>query len=58
MKIKWYCYICGDLIKENFKLFSMRQSTDRVFCICDKNICLEQIHAKEILVMNVKQDIL
>jgi len=40
---KWYCYICGELLKNSYHLISLSETTDRVFLICDKNKCMEQI---------------
>jgi hypothetical protein len=40
---EWYCYICGKLVKSSYHLVSLSETTDRVFLICDKDSCIEQI---------------
>ena len=41
--IKWYCYICASHIGKKFRLISMSESCDRVFILCDKQTCFEQV---------------
>lgn len=31
---EWYCYMCGKKVGEEFYLWSMNDSTDRVFLGC------------------------
>jgi len=40
---KWYCYICGEVLKKSYHLISLSETTDRVFLICDKDRCIRQI---------------
>jgi len=40
---KWYCYICGEIVKNCYHLISLSETTDRVFLICDNNRCIKQI---------------
>jgi hypothetical protein len=40
---KWYCYICGEILKGSYHLISLSEETDRVFLICDKKRCIEQV---------------
>ena len=42
-KLKWYCYICASHIGKKFRLISMSESCDRVFILCNKEICFEQV---------------
>ena len=39
---EWYCYVCGGKIKEEFYLFSARDSTDRPFTACSLR-CLAMV---------------
>jgi len=55
MKKEWYCYLCGKILKNNYYLWSMRKSTDRVFLCCSK--CISQINIEGDCVINkVKEE--
>lgn len=54
-KIEWYCYLCGTIVGKKFRLFSMSNSTDRVFILCDKKECFCQIDNEYNLDMKVKK---
>ena len=56
MTIKWYCYVCGSKIDKIFKLVSLNKETDRVFLLCEKSFCQEEVKNKNTLIMKVKQD--
>lgn len=51
---KWYCYICGEILKKNYYLISLSEETDRGFLICDKTKCVEQIE-HGVLLTKVKE---
>ena len=51
-KNKWYCYLCGKILKNNYYLWSMRKETDRVFLCCYN--CVNQI-PNECIIIKVKE---
>ena len=53
-KKNWYCYFCGLKIKEKYFLFSMNDTTDRVFLCCAS--CLPKIAiTNENIIREVKE---
>ena len=53
MKKKWYCYVCGKILKQEYNLFSMNESTDRVFLVCDN--CLWEVDDKDTIIIRIKE---
>ena len=52
-KKEWYCYLCGKILKDNYYLWSMSISTDRVFLCCHN--CINQINIEgDYFITNVK----
>lgn len=52
-KIKWYCYLCGKEVGNEFYLWSMSDRTDRVFLCCANKFCIEQL-SRECLTQKVR----
>jgi len=54
-KIEWYCYFCGEVLGDEFWLYSLNKSTDRVFLICNKKLCHEQADDKDVFMVKIKR---
>ena len=50
----WYCYVCGKKVSKTYYLYSMNDSTDRVFLICEKK-CAELAYTKDISLVKITE---
>ena len=50
---KWYCYVCGKTLTEEYYLISLNESTDRVFLCCDK--CLSSVKTDNAYIQKIKE---
>ena len=55
-KQKWYCYICGKRISNEFLLWSLNDQIDRVFLLCNKEQCEERLGNDAIIIYVEKND--
>lgn len=52
--MKWYCYVCGKPVHGNFYLWSLNDSTDRIFICCLNKTCMAQIDDKDLYCVKVR----
>lgn len=55
MKKNWYCYVCGNKLLKSYYLCSMNNSTDRLFLVCNKEICIEQADTKDTIIVEIRE---
>lgn len=55
MKKKWYCYVCGKKLTNIYYLISMKESTDRVFLVCNGKSCVKQVEAEDVIITKIKE---
>ena len=54
LRPRWYCYVCGEPVGNSFRLFSMNDSTDRVFLVHEER-CSDRVEEDENFVVRVRR---
>jgi len=49
----WYCYLCGKEVENDFLVWSLNDRTDRVFLLCSRDNCANQL-GEDTIVINPK----